>query len=465
MLAIAMILKFALAIAPTEAIADDLIEHIGTYQPNFFAELQDVELANDRAYIFGVGGFGIMNIDNRDSPSLIGRYEPPGHPYVRYYRGAVGANIAFGGAREDLLHIISMNSESNPFQLLAYGIFGMSYEGLALDGTVLYACRHDDGLELIDVFNPILPVKLSEVTSLVNSWDLALAGGYAFVADGAGGLAIVDVSDTAAPVHLYSLPTGGAAVDVDLTGSLALVACGSAGVEIFDISDPQNVVWLGNYNSSGLAITVDADGDRAYLADWDDIEVIDLTVPESPSQIAWENTPVRAMGLAAAGGVAYVADWSTFRVYEFGATFVGDIDLSLEGIDYGVIPVGESADTTFTIVNTGGGSLGVTDMESFNENFTLLPPLSFSIAAGDSRDVTLRFTPSAPGFDATFINVYSDDGDEPIVRVSVTADDNPSSLDVGEEAIDFALVDMDGVTHKLSDYLGKVVVMAFFANW
>jgi hypothetical protein len=310
----------ALGGMPPELFADDRIEYVGTYNPNFFAELQDVELANGRAYIFGVGGFGIMNIDDPAAPTLIGRYEPPGHPYVRYYRGAVGAKYAYGGGREDQVAIIDMTVESNPTNVTTYGDRHMSYEGLELDGDILYACRHNGGLELIDVSMPFAPVTLSELTSLTNSWDLALSGSYAFVADGVGGLAVVDIGDSNSPQHLYSLPTSGSAVDVDLDGNLALVACGSAGVEIFDIGDPLNAFWVGNYNSSGLAITLDATGGKVFVADWDDIEVIDLSVPESPSRLAWENTPVRAMGLAAAGDRVYVADWSRFKIYDFGDT-------------------------------------------------------------------------------------------------------------------------------------------------
>lgn len=455
----------AATLQPASVRADDFMDQIGVYLPTFFAELQDVELANGRAYIFGVGGFGIMDVDDPAKPALLGRYQPLGHPYNRYYRGAVGTDYAYGGAREDLLSVIDITDEANPYLVTTVGTSGQSYEGALVHGSFLYAARHPDGIEILSLADPANPNPVASILTLTNAWDLDIDSNHAFVADGTGGLAVIDVSTPAAPVHLYSLSTAGAALDVEVAGGLAYVACGSAGVEIFDVTSPGSGYWIGNYNSSGLAVSLDVDGDRLYLADWDDVEVVDLTYPESPSRVGWENTPVRAMGLAASGDIAYVADWSRFRVYDFGATTTGDVDLQFEEIAFGLVPVGSTVDTTFTIFNTGGGTLQVTDVQSFGANFVVLPPTSFAIAPGASHDTGLQFNHASPGYDATFIRIDSDDPDEGQADFPVSADDDPSYLDLGETAPAFTHQDTDNNSHSLSDYLGKVVVMAFFANW
>ncbi len=447
--------------------ADDAVTWRGSYSPNFFAELQDVELANGRAYLFGVGGFSIMSIDDPSAPTLIGRYEPQGHPYNRYYRGAVSATHGYGGAREDLLSIISLNPEHTPTLLLQYGTPGMSYEGAELIGDYLYAARHADGIEILDVSDPAHPIQMMELGGLSNAWDLVFGMGHAYVADGKGGLAVLDAGDPAAPILLGQLPTSGPAVDVDVDPANALitVACGSAGVDLFDASDPAAPVWAGNYDSSGLAIGVSIANGRCYVADWDDFEVIDLDWPASPGPAGFEQTPVRAMGLAAADDRVFVADWSRFRIYDYGEPSDADLALDEDRMVFPDAPIGVTVDTTITVRNTGGATLDVMNIETFAGQFTVDPPLSFSLTSGESRDIGLHYTRQSSGYEATFLRVQSSDTDEAQISIPLTAHDDPNHLDIGEPAPAFTLLDMDGATHRLSDYLGKVVVLAFFANW
>jgi hypothetical protein len=457
---------FALILVASLALADDFLEARGMRHPPFFAELQDVERIDDRAYTFGVNGFAIWDISDPDNIIVRGFYPRPEDIYIyRMYRGAVGDSVAFAGRREDQMNLIDIRDETSPQLISVHGAPGVLYEGMALDGELLVAARHGDGLELIDVSDPYSIQTLSEVTSLVNSWDLVIENGYAFVADGMGGLAVVDISNPLAPVHLYSLPCSGGALDVDVENGLAVVACGSGGIEVFDVSDPESAWSRGRANTSGLAVTLDVTGDRVYVADWDDIEVFDLAVPESPTPVAWEETPRRAMGLAADGDRVWLADWSSMRIYDFGPSSDGDIRLTEPILRFQDVPVGESLELAYTLENTGGGILNVIMVESFDDHFEVQPPFTFSIPAGGSHDLSIIYTRDEPGYHAGFIQVNSDDSDEPDPHFLAQSDDNPNYLALGDPAPDFTLTDLYGFSHTLSDHLGQVVVMAFFANW
>ena len=444
---------------------DDLLEDAGQYSPPWFAELQDVELDGDRAYVFGVGGLAIFDISNPDFPIEMGRYEPVGHPYNRYYRGAVSGGLACGGAREDRLAILDVSIPTSPQFLALHGTFGTSYEGAEIQGDYIYACRHDQGLEIINIANPLAPVTAAELTGLVNSWDVALSGQYAYVADGTGGLAVIDVTNPNLPVHVNSFPTSGSAVDVVVAGPTAVVCSGSAGIDIFDLSNPAAPVLVGWVNTSGLAITAAIAGNIVYVADWDDVEAFDISNPALPTPVGGEDTPVRAMGLDARLGLVAVADWSRFRLYRTGQSTRGDIQVTVESINFGNVAVGATVDTTFTIGNTGGAPLNVSLVEDFGANFSILDPGPFIIPVGGTVDVGVRYFHPEAGYDATFIKISSDDTDEASVTFPVQADDSPILLALGNVAPDFTHFDAGLVRHKLSNYYGRVVVMAFFANW
>ncbi len=463
--AAAVILALLMAAA---ALADDRVDPLGELAPPSFGEWQDVEIANGRLVMFSVGGIAVIDIDDPADPLLLGMYPLPWEQlFYRCYRGDVQGDLVATGRREFGISLIDLSVETNPVLLSEYVQLGVSHEGVAIlpGGNLLYAAAHAAGLEVFDISDPVLPQSLGFVTELENAWDLALGAAHAFVADGSGGLAVLDTSDPAQPSHLYSLPTVGGALDVELAGDLALVACGSGGVEIFDVSDPTAAFWLGNYDSSGLAATVAVSGDTLYLADWDDIEIVDIGEPTSPYRIGWEKTIRRAMGLDVAGADVFVADWSRLRTYRFGPTPGGDLHLPLAGIAFDAVQVGASADTVFPVVNTGGGALQVTQVQSFNPNFVVAPPTSFELAPDEMRLVGLTFTPAAPGYDGTFIRVDAIDPDEPDLSFPVQSDDDPDHLDLGEAAPDFTLLDLAGQPHSLSEELGRVVVLAFFANW
>jgi hypothetical protein len=253
-------------------------------------------------------------------------------------------------------------------------------------------------------------------------------------------------------------------VDVELRGDLAVVAMGSAGVALIDVSEPAAPVTIGTYDTSGLAMGLGVDGDLLYVADWDDIEVLDIGDPTQPVLVGREVTPVRAMGLTAADGLIHLADWARYRIYRHGPTTRGDISAP-RAVEFGDVPDGAAIDTTITIANTGGGPLTVTEVLSFDPLFEVLPPASFVVPPSGSHDLTIRYHNTNPGYDVTVLRISSDDTDEPLRLLPVTGEPDPHDLDLGEPAPLFSLYDLDGVLHRLRQYRGRVVVLAFFANW
>lgn len=112
-----------------------------------------------------------------------------------------------------------------------------SYD-VKLVGSTLYLAAGEEGLVLIDVTNPILPLEISRKNTPGLAQDLAVADSSVYVADGDAGVHLIDVSTPLVPVLKRSFPTSSPALGValDISGGYVGVAEGVSGVEIFDLN-------------------------------------------------------------------------------------------------------------------------------------------------------------------------------------------------------------------------------------
>jgi hypothetical protein len=85
---------------------------------------------------------------------------------------------------------------------------------------------------------------------------------------------------------------------------------------------------------------------------------------------------------------------------EVACTGVGELgpecDLSLSSIDFGTVTVGAQKDTTFTIRNTGGGTLSG-DVYAECDEFSIVGNGEFDLVADQSAEFTVRFAPTSAG--------------------------------------------------------------------
>src|SRR5262249_52098997 len=68
--------------------------------------------------------------------------------------------------------------------------------------------------------------------------------------------------------------------------------------------------------------------------------------------------------------------------------------LSTTTIDFGQVPVGQTKDLTLTVTNTGGGVLAGSVGPSTCSVFSFVGSTSYSLGAGQSQAITIRFTPN-----------------------------------------------------------------------
>src|SRR5438093_2722513 len=120
-----------------------------------------------------------------------------------------------------------------------------------------------------------------------------------------------------------------------------------------------------------------------------------------------------------AGDGIYSGQWIPSAVGTYTLTFPGNdsvtvnvanptISLSPSLLDFGNVPVGNSSDQDFTVQNSGGGVLK--GNASTNPPYLIVSGGSYSLSAGQSQTVTVRFSPTSLGTFPGNVNFTGGDG-------------------------------------------------------
>jgi len=152
----------------------------------------------------------------------------------------------------------------------------------------------------------------------------------------------------------------------------------------------------------------------------------ETSIPNSTSY-ADCSTPVAVRNVIGNSGTMY-ADF-----------FVGGVScqVSPASLDFGTVTVGDHADDTYTITNTGSGTLTGTVGETCDHYSIVSGSGAYSLAAGEFREVTVRFEPTASG--AHLCEIDSGNGCCPVVALTGVGED-PPVCDVSPLSLDFGTV-------------------------
>jgi hypothetical protein len=206
---------------------------------------------------------------------------------------------------------------------------------------------------------------------------------------------------------------------------------------------------------SGSAVMIDVRDGLLVAADHEGIQAWDVSDPRAPAPIGRQRTEQFALAVALDGGTPWVGDWSVLSSWDVdGDVISGDLDVVRE------IRVPEAGGAVeVPLANHGGGAVTLAGA-------TVGDPRLSVLASGSTVDpdgaLQLSFASDGQPLDATLC-LASDDADEPVREIRVVS--GVVEPPIGELAPDFALADLDGNTHRLSEQLGKPVLIAYFATW
>lgn len=184
------------------------------------------------------------------------------------------------------------------------------------------------------------PQVRRQFTLPYEGYGLAVAGTHVLQATGRNELLVWDVSDPAHARLVARHETAGAVYDVDIAEGRAYVAQGDAGLLILDMQDPTRPLWLGSTGRLGRLVKLVARGDGVWVASDDGVvSHVDVFNAAQPSFSAKQRLPSsRVHALAVEGQEVWAATKEGVLRIAFDAepppSSNADLDVG-RGVNYG----------------------------------------------------------------------------------------------------------------------------------
>ncbi len=357
------------------------------------------------------------------------------------------------------LYVVDISNPSNPQDLgRVDGTNNFILENLDADNNILAVAAHEDGVLLYDISNP-QDLELRSTINSENAWTVRLKDGYAYIADELI-VKIYDINNSSDPVFINQIETSNAIKDIALTQSFMYVALGSDGVDIYDLYNLESPIFLDNYNTNTLANRISPFENKLAVSDWDDVDVLEWD-GNSLNRVGYKNTGNRTMAIATKDNYIYSAEWASVQAFEFGPVSGPDIDLNTLELNYPYVNNGDSYSLSVEVINNGSSTLNIVDDYVTNSHFEIVNQLN-DLEPDQSQTVEIIYNASDLNSAGAY-RIYTNDPDQSMVMCETNG--NIDGANIGEPAIDFELdyiANGEG-SFRLSDQLGKVVVIAFFA--
>ena len=427
----------------------------------------DAEVSEDLLIVVGmIGGIEFYDISNPESLNHLTSFNLPsgggggGGPKPNYI--SIIDGYAYVTAKNGVA-IIDISNPSNPINLgYIAGTSNLILENLDIYNDLLAVAAHEDGVFLYSILDPTNPTYISTLQA-ENAWDVAIDDYHIYVADGTILLDYFKNEITGEYYLLTSIELSNAIKDITIGDGYLYAAIGSDGVVAISLMVNVTPQIIDIYDTSAMANRLAVlDENKIAVSDWDDVEVLSLDVNSgSLDLVGYKNTTRRTMAIATKGSYIYSAEWSSVQAFEFGEINGPDIDLSVYELNYPYVNNGDTYSLTVNVMNNGNQILEIVDNYTTNSEFTVINPL-IDLLPGDMQLVEIVYSANAMNASGSY-RIFSNDSDEE--QIACETNGNINGANVGQEAPDFNLniLANGSGNFRLSDYLGSVVVIAFFA--
>ena len=176
-------------------------------------------------------------------------------------------------------------------QTIGYDTYGK----VTLRNSLAYACKGEDGLQVIDISNPHLPQIVGSYYQYYQIHSVFLQSNYAYASasyqippDGewVSNIIVLNIANTA-----NIQVVGGCISDYQTgmsfaNGNRLYVADGLSGVKLYNITYPNNPQLLSTYDTPGSVWDIFVAGNYVYVADYNGgLRILEYTAPQTLTEV------------------------------------------------------------------------------------------------------------------------------------------------------------------------------------
>jgi len=254
----------------------------------------DVVISSNYAYLANGGdGLHIYDVSDPTNPVSVGQI----------YKGnfsitlVVTNNYAYVGDTSGF-QIFNVSNPASPYFVsstpLSYG------PGVDISGSYLYLADGVDGLRIYDVSNPTTATSVGHIVQNgANAIWVMVSGAFAYVVSWNDGLRIYNITNPATPFNVGHTNTSAVTFGVAVAGNYAYVAEGN-GVGVYDVSNPTNPITVGQVKTSVQAYGLAVKRNYIYVANSTDGLRIYLMLPQLHASLSISNSVVLTWPVSAA---------------------------------------------------------------------------------------------------------------------------------------------------------------------
>ncbi len=274
------------------------------------------------------GGLAVIDASNPTQPRVVGEYTYLNPPCDQCggsaYDVAVAGNYAFVAEAWDetsssqvrgTVAVIDVSDPTLPWLAGSYDTSSYGARSVTIAGSMAFVGNYNsfEGLQILDISNPIHPVRVGGYRLDGEEPHVTVAGNSAYLAlpSGLEGVTVLDISNPANPARVSGItlqPDSSATSSAVADGKLYVA--GRAGLFVFDVTQPENPLLLGDYSTSihgarRLAVS----GQHTYLVEgYEGLHILDVANPEQPLRLGTYRTEDYAEDVAISGHFAYLTE-------------------------------------------------------------------------------------------------------------------------------------------------------------